>query len=204
MKTPPPKRPKVPVLGEFDPPKRKAVRVRTRKAVKVKKETNTVQDLFDGLVTPGQIDPRNIQGLSPSTISEDELRALKINNFLLWACTSGIKVDHKPFDIDSHKYLIPMYMDRSKEFVLMKSAQMGATIFVLLKIFWFALYRSVKCAFFFPTQDGVNLLDRLADRDVTHAVLDLVRGHQPVARASQRARAQARERGRERRGAPPL
>lgn len=46
----------------------------------------------------------------------------------------------------------------------MKSAQMGATIFVLLKIFWFALYRNVKCCFFFPTQDGVNLLskDRLA------------------------------------------
>lgn len=76
----------------------------------------------------------------------------------------GVEVDHRPFDIDNHKYLIPMYLDRSREFVLMKSAQMGATIFVLLKLLHFCLYRAVKACFFFPTQDGVTTLskDRLS------------------------------------------
>jgi len=156
-KTPPPNRP-----GKTPPPTRTAVKVKsTRTAVKVERVVTPVQDIFDGLAPPGgKFEEADLSSLSPASISPEDLEALKRHNFLLWACTSGIKVDHKPFDIDSHKYLIPMYLDRAQEFVLMKSAQMGATIFVLLKIFWFCLYRSAKACFFFPTQDGVNLLSK--------------------------------------------
>jgi len=144
------------------PPKRTAVKIKpTRQAVKIKKDEQPIQDVLGNLMPSQQAhDFSGISSISPASVSPDQLNALKQENFLLWACTTGIEVDHKPFDIDSHKYLIPMYLDRNKEFVLMKSAQMGATIFVLLKLFWFCLYRSVKACFFFPTQDDVALLSK--------------------------------------------
>lgn len=171
-KTPPPIK-RVPAKKKV--PKKKIV----RKAAKIEESHAPMQDVFGGLVTPGQIDPGSVQGFSPADVTPEQLQALKQENFLLWCVCGGIKVDHKPFDIDSHKYLIPMYLDRSKEFVLMKAAQMGATIFVLLKIFWFCLYRTAKACFFFPTQDGVNLLSKdrltpivLSNEELIRAVQD--------------------------------
>jgi hypothetical protein len=51
-------------------------------------------------------------------------------------------------------------MDRSKEIVLMKSAQMGATIWMLLYLLFFLKNNSAKGCLFFPTQDGVTLLSK--------------------------------------------
>jgi len=159
-KTPPPLRQKTAAATEL--PKRSAVKITpTRQAVKIQKTDQPVQDVFGHLMPPQQAhNTEGFNAISPAAISSDQLTALKQENFLLWACTTGIEIDHKPFDIDSHKYLIPMYLDRNKEFVLMKSAQMGATIFVLLKLFWFCLYRAAKACFFFPTQDDVALLSK--------------------------------------------
>lgn len=172
-KNPPPNRGKV---------KRSPVKIkRTRQAVKIKRDAvSPFHEIFGSLIPPSQMNDHEGMGvLKPTDVDPQQLEALRRENFLMWACTSGIEVDHKPFDIDNHKYLIPMYLDRSREFVLMKSAQMGATIFVLLRIFWFALYRSVKCGFYFPTQDGVNLLskDRLtpivqSNQELINAVRD--------------------------------
>ena len=162
--------------------KRKPVKIRrTRRAVKVKDRSTPFQQEFGSLLPPGKYDLEGLRSLNidPAKINAEQLQALRQESFLLWACTSGIEIDHKPFDIDNHKYLIPMYADRAQEFVLMKSAQMGATILVLLKIFWFGLYKPVKCCFYFPTDIGVNLLskDRLtpivaSNRELYEAVQD--------------------------------
>jgi hypothetical protein len=52
-------------------------------------------------------------------------------------------------------------MDNSQEIILMKSAQMGATIYELSELLHFTLFNEgVKACLFFPTQDGVIKLSR--------------------------------------------
>lgn len=97
-------------------------------------------------------------------LSPNQLTALQNENFALWVKASGLEVDHRPFDFDSHRYLLPLYMDNSKEIVLMKAAQMGATIWMLLRLLWFCgcayAHRPIKACLYFPTQEGVGKLSK--------------------------------------------
>jgi len=119
-------------------------------------------DEFKGIVPPQQ--RNNTEGISnidPKNVKDYELDALRRTNLAFWVVTSGIKVDHRPIDFQNHQYIVPLYVDRSKEIVLMKSAQMGATIWLLLKLLWFAKQnQGTKACLFFPTQEGVNLLSK--------------------------------------------
>jgi hypothetical protein len=119
-------------------------------------------ELFPTISTPQQKANTDLQlgGINISNISQGQLSALQKANFALWASTSGIEVDHKPFNFEKHKYLLPMYMDDSKEIALMKAAQMGATIWMLLRLLHFTLHKSAKACLYFPTQDGVGKLSR--------------------------------------------
>lgn len=145
--------------------KRVAAKVRPRKAVKlsdVKTKKTVYTEMFDSLAPP-QIkyrQPKVNPNLDLTNISSDQLAALQEQNFALWALTTGLEVDNKPFDFHNHRYIIPMYLDDSKEIVLMKAAQMGATIWVLLRLLHFCLFNKVKACFYFPTQDGVSKLSR--------------------------------------------
>lgn len=83
----------------------------------------------------------------------------------LWAEMSGLKVDAIPFSFEGHRYLFPLFIDVSPKIVWMKSAQMGATIWMLLRAFHQALYPKVwgfntpiKVGFYFPEGPGLNLL----------------------------------------------
>lgn len=149
------------------PPKRKAAKIsKGRQAIKLEETKKSPLDaVFGGIVPPRQAHAQEgLTELIPANISEEELKALQQINFGLWVATSKIEVDHKPFDFNSHQYLLPMYFDRAREFVLMKSAQMGATILCLLKALWFCIYHPVKACFYFPTDKGVGTLskDRLS------------------------------------------
>jgi hypothetical protein len=130
--------------------------------------------MFEGMTPPQQkVQPVSFGGISLENILPEQLQALQRDNFALWAATSGIEVDHKPFNFADHKYMLPMYLDMSHEIVLMKSAQMGATIWMLLRLIWFALHNTAKVCLFFPTQDGVSKLskDRLAPLIYSNASL---------------------------------
>lgn len=107
------------------------------------------------------------QGLKPKTVEEqlasatpEQIAALSIDNFAVWAQFSGIEVDNHKFDFDKHRYLLPLYLDQSQELILIKAAQMGATIYMILFLLWFARHNSVKVGLFFPTGDGVAKLSK--------------------------------------------
>lgn len=106
------------------------------------------------------IDPKKL--LASATPSQ--LKVLMKDSFALWAQFSGLEVDGHKFDFDKHRYLLPLYLDNCQELVLIKAAQMGATVYMLLFLIWYARYYQVKTGLFFPTADGVTKLskDRLA------------------------------------------
>lgn len=83
----------------------------------------------------------------------------------LWAELSGIKVDSHDFSFNGHEYIFPLYNDKSEFIVLMKAAQMGATIWMILRAFHQALFyqawkftHPIKVGFYFPGDEGLNLL----------------------------------------------
>ncbi len=81
-----------------------------------------------------------------------------------WVVENDLVVDGRPFDWDAHRYLLPLYEDDSAEIVLLKGAQVGATVWLLLRLLWWVTTRTVKAGLFFPTKIGVDKLskDRLA------------------------------------------
>jgi hypothetical protein len=111
--------------------------------------------------------PAFVQGIKPldpqealANATPEQLRLLTFSNFALWAQYSGVEVDNREFEFDNHRYLLPIYLDNSKELVWMKSAQMGATIYEVLRLLWFCRYNVVKAGLYFPTQDGVLNLSK--------------------------------------------
>lgn len=147
-----------------------------RTPVKIQKPPQQdFQSMFESLAPPQQrVQAASLKQIDPSNITPEQLKALQVDNFPLWVMTSGIEVDHRPFDFDSHKYLIPLYMDRGREVILMKAAQLGATIYLLLKLIHFCKNNPAKACLFFPTDEGVKLLskDRLAPLIASNAELN--------------------------------
>lgn len=87
------------------------------------------------------------------------------HHLALWSEMAGLYVDSIPFSFEGHRYLFPLFMDTHPRMVWMKSAQMGATIWMLLRAFHQCLYpeawgfeTGIKVGFFFPEGPGLNLL----------------------------------------------
>jgi hypothetical protein len=162
---------------EKKPVIRKPAKVTARKPVKLSKKPvkrEPMDEMFGGLTPPQQqVSTANISDLDISNVSADQLMALQRSNFALWAATIGIEVDHKPFNFNKHKYLLPLYLDMSQEIVLMKAAQMGATIWMLLRLLWFCLFNKAKACLYFPTDDATGKLskDRLKPLIMSNAML---------------------------------
>lgn len=118
--------------------------------------------------------PPFLQGIRPMDVSNElknatpeqvkMLQAARNGGFALWAQYSGIEVDNHKFDFDKHRYLLPIYLDMHHDVSLIKAAQMGATVYQLLFLIWWARHNSVKCGMYFPTKDDVGRLskDRMA------------------------------------------
>jgi hypothetical protein len=118
-------------------------------------------------VIPGVQAPAFVKGIQPmdprdelSKATPEQLAFLRQTSFGLWSQYSGVEVDGHTFDFDTHRYLLPLYLCQDKEIAWMKSAQMGATIYEVLRLLWFCRYYQVKCGLYFPTQDGVNNLSK--------------------------------------------
>jgi len=112
------------------------------------------------IIVPNPIDKIKVEDLGI-----DDLRHLSKDSFALWALTSGARIDGHFIDFERHRYLLPIYMDDSKEIVWRKSAQVGATAYMTLKLINFcATHENVKAGLYFPTETGASLLskDRLS------------------------------------------
>lgn len=107
---------------------------------------------------------KGIQPLDPvaelAKATPEQLQQLAFSSFALWSQYSGLEVDGRMFDFDEHRYLLPIYMEEAREMAWMKSAQMGATIYEVLRLLWFCRYHQVNCGLYFPTQEGVLNLSK--------------------------------------------
>lgn len=117
------------------------------------------------IITPGQA-PAFLQGIRPldpvTELAKSPARIQDMfkHSFALWSQFSGVEVDGHIFNFDNHRYLLPIYMCEEKEMAWIKSAQMGATIYEVLRLLWFCRYHTVKAALYFPTADGVNKMSK--------------------------------------------
>jgi hypothetical protein len=100
----------------------------------------------------------DIKGIPPST-----MRKLMERRLVFWSQYSGIQIDKKKFSFKGHNYLYPIYDCRAENMVIMKSAQMGLTIYMLLKAFHMSLFPyswgfdfPIKIGFYFPEAKGVG------------------------------------------------
>lgn len=78
-----------------------------------------------------------------------------------WVVNRGnIKVDHRPFDFEGkHPYLIDIYKDNSKKIVISSAAQVGKSVYEMLKLIYKARYYAPsKLGFYFPTRDALQRL----------------------------------------------
>jgi hypothetical protein len=99
--------------------------------------------------------------VKPEDITVEDLQHMSRDSFALWALTSGARVDSNTIDFNSHRYLLPLYMDDSREIVWQKAAQLGATIWSLLKILWWLEnHQGRKAGLYFPTKEGVDNLSK--------------------------------------------
>ncbi len=99
--------------------------------------------------------------IKPEDITLNDLEALSKDSFALWALTSGVKVDSNDVDFNNHRYLLPIYMDDSREIVWQKAAQLGATVYMLLRILWWLeSHQGRKAGLYFPTKEGVENLSK--------------------------------------------
>lgn len=99
--------------------------------------------------------------VKPEDITIDDLRHLSTESFALWTQTSGVTVDGNTIDFNSHRYLLPIYLCNDTEMVWQKAAQMGATVFMLLKVIhWLHTHQGRKAGLYFPTKEGVENLSK--------------------------------------------
>lgn len=107
---------------------------------------------------------KGIQPVDPQTLlaqaTPEQLSQLPQHNFAVWSRLSGLKVDQRDFNFDTHRYLLPIYLCQDRIMAWMKSAQMGATIYEVLRLLWFCRYYQVNVALYFPTGDGVRTLSK--------------------------------------------
>lgn len=94
------------------------------------------------------------QVLKPEDINAESLRYLARDSLPMWALHNGIEVDNKPLQFNDWQFLLPIYMDNSKEIVLVKAAQLGATVYQILRIIWFLQQnQGTKAGLYFPNKE---------------------------------------------------
>lgn len=99
------------------------------------------------------------KAFKPEDITTDSLRTLTNESFPLWCLSSGVTVDGHKIDFNDHRYLIPIYSDPGQVVVWQKAAQLGATVYMLLRmVWWLKNHQGRSGALYFPTRDGADLM----------------------------------------------
>lgn len=113
--------------------------------------------LIDGAPTIVRL-PKKVK---PEDITIDDLNHLSNDSFALWTQTSGVTVDNNPVEFNTHRYLLPIYMCNDTEIVWRKAAQLGATVYMLLRVIWWLhTHQGRKAGLYFPTKEGVENLSK--------------------------------------------
>jgi len=134
---------------------------------------------------------------APKTVGGVTLTDMMAARLAVWAQYGGLKVDEKPFSFEDRLYLIPIYRDRAEEIWWQKSAQMGATIYMLMRLLHICRFYNayaewpLKVGLYFPTADGVAKMskDRLtpllqSNGDLMGCTIDDTQGLKRIGRSS--------------------
>ncbi len=87
-------------------------------------------------------------------VTVDDLRHLGKDSFPIWCLTSGMKLDGHPVDFNRHRYLLPLYMDKTQKIAAVKAAQLGYSVYILARLIHF-LYTNpnTKAGLYLPNQE---------------------------------------------------
>ncbi len=81
-------------------------------------------------------------------------------DFFSWVVRNDFRIEGKSFQWSHHRYLRALYEDEAREQVIMKGAQVGATIYLLLRLLWWVCANdAIKAALYLP---GIELVHRLS------------------------------------------
>jgi hypothetical protein len=78
----------------------------------------------------------------------------------LWEFALGKQVDARKFVEAGHRYLKQIYLDQHHEIVILKCAQVGLTIYGILRSIHSAYYRGMNVGCFFPTLMDVGVFSK--------------------------------------------
>jgi hypothetical protein len=99
--------------------------------------------------------------IKPEDLTDEDLRYLSEDSLALWALTSGAKVDGRDVDFNHHRHLLPIYMCEDQVMAWQKAAQLGATIYMLMRIIHLLVAnQGRKAGLYFPTKEGVDNLSK--------------------------------------------
>jgi hypothetical protein len=102
------------------------------------------------IITPAKI-------IKPEDITVEDLRHMSADSFPLWCLAHGAEVDNNPVEFENHRYLLPVYADQSHEVVLAKAAQLGATVWMMLRILWWLhAHPGRKAGLYMPNKELVD------------------------------------------------
>lgn len=89
---------------------------------------------------------------------QDELRAeVHTVSAAMWVIDNEfINENQKPFEFDSHRYMLQPYADNSPDQVIMKSAQVGWSVLAILKSIHAANFLKLNVIYVLPTRNVVH------------------------------------------------
>jgi len=95
--------------------------------------------------------------IKPEDISMNDLRHMSKDSFPLWCLAHGAQVDNNPIEFENHRYLLPIYADQSDEVVMAKAAQLGATVWMMLRVLWWLwAHPGRKAGLYMPNKELVD------------------------------------------------
>lgn len=95
--------------------------------------------------------------IKPEDLTMEDLRHMSKDSFPLWCLTHGAQVDNNPIEFDNHRYLLPIYADQSQEVVMAKAAQLGATVWMMLRVLWWLwAHPGRKAGLYMPNKELVD------------------------------------------------
>ena len=116
--------------------------------------------------------------IKPEDISIDDLRHMANDSFPLWCLAHGAEVDNNPIEFENHRYLLPLYADQGQEVVLAKAAQLGATVWMMLRLLWWLYaHQGRKAGLYMPNKE-------LVDNTSGDRLTPLMRSVPPIAEIS--------------------
>jgi hypothetical protein len=89
----------------------------------------------------------------PEDINLEVLNKLSQTSLPVWALTNKVKVDHHYLEFKNHRYLLPIYACTDPEMAFVKSAQIGFSIYLFLRLLWFLeINPGTKAGLYLPNE----------------------------------------------------